>query len=359
MTGGTALIPTLAAWLHDLDPVAFTIPGIGFGVRWYGLSYLVGFILGFLLIRRVATAGKSPLDATRAADFVVAVAIGIVVGGRLGYVLFYSRELLVDFSGSFPFWGVLAINEGGMASHGGMIGALLGSAVFAWRHKLPVFHLADLVAFAAPAGLALGRVANFINGELIGRPVRDSFPLAVKFPQELYRASSAKWNEIAAALPPVGEVFQTADAWSRGLVVYAVQQDLAPVKQAVEPLLTPRHPSQLYAAALEGVFVLLVLAIVYARPRKPGLVAFTFGVTYAIMRILDETWRLPDAQFIEAGQLPAVTQGQWLSIVLLLVTAMGLIWRIKKPAEPLGGWMRSSPDTTATSNENVTPPSRS
>ena len=347
MIGDAAMIPTLAAWLHDLDPVAFTIPGIGFGVRWYGLSYLVGFVLGFLLIRRVVTAGRSPLDAARVADFVVAVAIGIVVGGRLGYVLFYSRELLWDFSGGFPFWGVLAIHEGGMASHGGMIGGLLGCAFFARRHKLPVLHLADLVAFAAPAGLALGRVANFINGELIGRPVSESFPLAVKFPQELYRASGAKWSEVLAVLPPVGEVFQNAEAWSHGLVIYAVQQDLEPVKRAVQPLLTPRHPSQLYAAALEGLLVLIVLAIVYARPRKPGLVAFTFGVTYALVRIIDETWRLPDAQFIEAGRLPAVTQGQWLSMVLLLLTAMALIWRIKKPAEPLGGWMRSSAASAA------------
>ena len=139
-------------------------------------------------------------------------------------------------------------------------------------------------------------------------------------------------------------------------MIYAVQQDLEPVKRAVQPLLTPRHPSQLYAAALEGVLVLIVLAIVYARPRKPGLVAFTFGVTYALVRIIDETWRLPDAQFIEAGRLPAVTQGQWLSMVLLLLTAMALIWRIKKPAEPLGGWMtQATTATTATANS----PSRS
>ena len=339
MTGGASLIPVLAAWLHDLNPVAFTIPGIGFGVRWYGLSYLVGFVLGFLLIKRVAKAGRSPLDATRVADFVVAVAIGIVIGGRLGYVLFYNRELLWSFTPDLPWWGVLAIHEGGMASHGGMIGGLLGCAFFARRHKLPVLHLADLMAFAAPAGLALGRIANFINGELIGRRVRETFPLAVKFPQELYRASSAQWSEVLDALPPASEVFQNVQAWSEGLVIHAVQQDITPVKRAVEPLLTPRHPSQLYAAALEGLLVLLALAIVYVKPRKPGLVTFTFGVTYAIVRIIDETWRLPDAQFIEAGQLPTVTQGQWLSIVLLLLTAMALIWRIRKPADPLGGWL--------------------
>ena len=339
LPGGTTA--TLAAWLHDLDPVAVTVPGIGLPIRWYGLSYLAGFVLGYLLIRRVTKAGRSPLDPKRVADFVVAVAIGVVVGGRLGYVVFYGPHLLFDFSGDIPFWGVLAINDGGMASHGGMIGGLVACGWFARRTAIPTLHAFDLMAFAAPAGLALGRVANFINGELIGRRVSPDMPWAVKFPHELYVLSATRFAEIAGKLPPVASVFPLVDQWSPSLVVFAVQEKVQPVQEAIEPLLTPRHPSQLYAAALEGVLVLVVLAIVYARPRKPGLVAFTFGVTYAIVRIVNELWRRPDARFIDGGQLPAVTQGQWLSIVLLLATAAALVWRLRTPGERLGGWLKA------------------
>ena len=333
---------TLAAWLHDLDPVAITIPGLGLPVRWYGLSYLVGFVLGYLLIKRVATAGRSSLAPPRVADFVVAVAIGIVVGGRLGYVLFYRIDLLWEFTGELPFWGVLAINQGGMASHGGMIGGLLACAYFARRHAVPALHLFDLMAFAAPAGLALGRVANFINGELYGRPVAADFPLAVRFPQEVYDYGPGRWAEVVAALPAVSSVFEGVDTWTRGLVVGAVQWGVEPVREAMAPLLTPRHPSQLYAAALEGVVVLLVLAIVYTRPRRPGVVAFSFGVTYALVRIVNETWRMPDAHLIEGGAMPAVTRGQWLSVALLLVCGAALAWRLRRPAEPRGGWLAQS-----------------
>jgi len=173
-----------AAWVHDLDPFLIQFPK-SFpiaGIRWYGLSYLAGFVIAWLLIRRVLRVGTQPeatLDATgtrrlepqRAADLVINLAIGIVVGGRLGYVLFYRPELFVEFTSSPPFWGALAINKGGMASHGGMVGGTLAVYYFAWRHKVRPLFLGDLFGFGAPLVLFIGRIANLINAELYGLAV--------------------------------------------------------------------------------------------------------------------------------------------------------------------------------------------
>ena len=183
-------------WLHNLDPFAIDLTGtfvgdlMGGGIRWYGLSYLAGFVIGYLLIRRVLTVGVSPLKPTQAMDLVVTIAICVVLGGRLGYVVFYQPSLFVEFTGDVPFWGVFMINKGGMASHGGILGGIGGCLFFAWRkncstpkHKFA--HLLDLMAFGAPLGILCGRIANFINGELIGRACERDFPLAVQFPQEI------------------------------------------------------------------------------------------------------------------------------------------------------------------------------
>lgn len=302
----------LAAWLHNLDPFLLKFPD-GWpleGLRWYGLSYLAGFVVAGLLIRRVTTRGRSPLPPGRVMDFVVALAIGAMVGGRLGYVFFYQPSLLGFIDGP-PYWGVLALNQGGMASHGGMIGTLAGAAWFAWRHKLPTLHLFDLLAFGAPLGLFFGRMANFINGELYGRACAPDFPLAVQFPQEL-------------GDHPLLEAIWAGDPEA---IRYA------------QEVVTTRHPSQLYAGVLEGLVTFAVMLWVYRKPVKPGTAAGIFGMTYAVMRILNENFRQPDS-FIGDGGFEALgmTRGQWLSVVLFVAMA-GLWWFARqRKTESLGGW---------------------
>ncbi len=337
----------LAAWLHDLDPY-FVKLWDGGPIRWYGLSYLAAFVLGWLLVIRITKAGRSPLETARTADFTVAIALGAVIGGRLGYCVFYEPSLLTEFTSQAPFWGVLAINNGGMASHGGMIGTVAAAWVFALRHKVPAMHGLDLTSFAAPLGLALGRLANFVNGELYGRPVDDDFPLAVRFPQEIYEEREVA-ERVWFALDESGMPLEQAAnlEW----VITAIQNGNEFVTPIVEPLLTPRHPSQLYAAAMEGLAVFVVLALFWLKPRKPGTVTALFGITYGMMRILDERFRLPDAQFIAAdGTLPAITRGQLLSGVMVLAGVVMFIWCQKRSAEPLGSWRRGpwSPDQPKT-----------
>ncbi len=146
----SSLLP-LAAWVHNLDPFAIRFTS-DIGIRWYGLSYLLGFAIGYLLIRRVVAVGRTPLTREQIGDLVVTLAIGLVVGGRLGYAVFYQRSLLTDFSADFPWWGLLAINQGGMASHGGMIGGMAACFWFAYRRGIPAMHLLDILAFGVPLG---------------------------------------------------------------------------------------------------------------------------------------------------------------------------------------------------------------
>ena len=329
----------LAAWLHDLDPFLIELPGLpGGGVRWYGLAYIAGFVAGWLLIRRVTTRGRTPLPTDRVTDLVTAVAIGLMVGGRLGYCLFYEPSLLITWDAeAFPWWGALALNRGGMASHGGMIGAVLGVAWFAWRRRLPLLHAVDLIAFAAPAGLLFGRLANFINGELWGRVASASFPLAVRFPQELRVAGIARdaANGDAAAAELYALMFEDPAARSPAALV----QDGAPAAIAYAAQALPaRHPSQLYAALLEGALVLTVGLWVYRRPVKPGTLAAVFGLTYAAARIAGEFFREPDEGI---DLVLGLSRGQYLSLALAAAALTLLVITRRRNSIPLGGWISS------------------
>lgn len=322
----------LAAYLHQLDPFAIEFSR-GFGIRWYGLSYLVGFAIGYLLIRRMVRVGVSTLKPEQVGDMIVAGAVGIVLGGRLGYALFYDRALFYTFSESMPWWNLLALQRGGMASHGGIIGYLIAMLVFAKRRGHSAAHLLDLGAFACALGLGIGRVANFVNGELYGRPCAGDFALAVKFPREIFEWPLSKIEFIAPmleALPPSRQLPL------REHVVHAVQAGNVRVIEALTPLLTPRHPSQLYEAVLEGLVVFLVLGWIWRRPRKPLVIGGWFMVTYGVVRIIVEFFREPDEGIDMWFDL---SRGQWLSFPLV-IAGIVMVWIASRRDVPvMGGWM--------------------
>ncbi|MEO1235265.1 MAG: prolipoprotein diacylglyceryl transferase [Planctomycetota bacterium] len=320
------MTPALAAWLHTIDPYAVKLWDGG-PIRWYGLSYLAGFLLAFLLIKRVTRVGVSTLDPARAADLVITLAIGIVVGGRLGYVAFYQPSLLWQFGDSIPWWGLLDLQGGGMASHGGMLGGIAATWWFARKHKQSWPFMLDLMAFAAPLGLFCGRVANFVNGELIGRRCPPEFPLAVRFPQEAFDSDET--------------YFALQDAFGRELPrnwLDLLQSGNEALRQAAIEVLPTRHPSQLYAATLEGLVVFLVLAIIWIKPRRAGTIGGAFCVTYAVMRLVNENFRQPDTHL--GLQALGLSRGQWLSVPLLLLgfVLIALAWKFKTPR--MGGWRR-------------------
>ncbi len=263
---------------QSLDPVAFSLGPIT--VRWYGIAYVLGFAFAALIIWRVARRWKVRIDEDSLLTILLCAIIGVIVGARLGYCLFYGNGEYLQH----PL-DILMFNKGGMSFHGGLIGALLGGIVAARITHIPYLTLADLGVIAAPVGLFFGRCANFVNGELWGAP------------------TDLPW----------GVVF----GGSAGMVA--------------------RHPSQLYEALLEGVVIFIVLFALSRKnpPRPRGTFLGLFLIMYGCFRFLIEFVREPDAQlgYLWGGWL---TMGQVLSVPLVLVGICVLVYAIRKKLPQCG-----------------------
>lgn len=331
----------LAAILHRIDPFAIHFWG-EVGIRWYGLSYMAGFAFAFGLIYWMAKRGRTPMPPPRVADFVVTVAIGTIVGGRLGYCLFYQRELFIDFGGGFPWWGVLKVWHGGMASHGGILGIVAACLYFARKHKLPVLHLFDLTTLGGSVGIFFGRIANFVNGELLGRPAGEELRWAVMFPQEL-RADDLNDPRMQPIIERVTDmmfegVIRPTEDMLHAIQVAVQQNDEVAKMIADSGVLTPRHPSQLYAALLEGLFMFVALSLIWWKPRKPGVVGGWFLVLYAIVRIVGEQFRMPDDHIADQEfAWLGITRGQLLSGFMLLIGIGCLVWWSRRKVDRISG----------------------
>lgn len=248
----------------QIDPVAFSIGPLK--VHWYGLMYLLGFAIAYVLARYRAAKQVRPWQKEQVADLIFYLALGVIIGGRTGYMLFYNVDQLIAHPLSyFEVW------DGGMSFHGGLLGVILALWLYGLKLKRPFWEMGDFVAPLVPIGLALGRIGNFINGELWGR-VTDM---------------------------PWGMVFPTGG-----------------------PL--PRHPSQLYECLLEGVVLFVVLWWFSAKPRPRGAVSALFLIFYGLFRFLIEFVRQPDPQlgFVAFGWM---TRGQELSIPMVLF-GLVLFW---------------------------------
>src|SRR6476469_1129665 len=269
-------MPLYAIPFPAFDPVLVSFGPIA--IRWYALAYIVGILLGWLYARTVIRSeklwgGPAPLTVTDYDDFVLWVTLGIILGGRLGYVLFYNpSNFAAQPLDSLQLW------KGGMSFHGGFLGCVLAVVLFARHRGLSILSLGDLTCAAGTIGIFLGRIANFINGELWGRPT--DVPWAMVFPS-------------GGALP--------------------------------------RHPSQLYEATIEGLGLLLLLAICIRAGalKRPGLTVGIFAVGYAIARSFCELFREPDAQlgFLWGG----LTMGMLLSVPLLLFGIAMIVIALKRP----------------------------
>lgn len=336
------MIETLA-WVHDLDPFALRITP-GFGVRWYGLAYICGFLAAWLLLQWLARRRLILLTREQATDAMFALILGVLVGGRLGYILVYDRALLTTFTASPPWWGALAINKGGMASHGGIVGAILACWWVARRAGVPTLHVMDMFALATPPGLFFGRLANFINGELLGRivaqPGEPAPWWAVKFPTELVDghrpALTAEQSSRLAGLLERVAPGETHAAAAHTLIT-DIQRGAGAYAKELEPLLSARHPSQLYQAFMEGVVIWATLWIVWRRPRRPGVIAGTFLIVYGVGRVCTEFWRLPDAH-LKVQRPGGLSYGQWLSFGLIAGGVCMLAIAARRAAQRLGGW---------------------
>jgi phosphatidylglycerol:prolipoprotein diacylglycerol transferase len=294
------------------NPVAIHIGPLA--IRWYGLGYLLGFIVASLLLDKMVRDGFLPLTKAAVSDLVAWLVAGVLAGGRLGYAAFYDPRMLVHPLELLKVW------EGGLSFHGGLAGVVVASVWFARRRGVPWGRLADGIALAAPPGIFLVRIANFVNGELFGRIAPAGLPWGMRFPTDpvatalspdLARAGPMHWHDAYAAL-------RSSGAWA-----------------AIAAQVPLRHPSQLYEAALEGLVTGLVLWLVYRLARTtlaPGRLAAAFLLLYSASRFLVEFSRQPDAQFVSAAHplgtvLGPFSMGQILSLVLAVGGVVLMVWR--------------------------------
>jgi phosphatidylglycerol---prolipoprotein diacylglyceryl transferase len=310
----------LSYYLHDLDPFIFRLWD-NIGPRWYGLAYVLAFICGFALLRRFSKQGYLDLRESAVGDFVTWVALfGVMIGGRLGYVIFYRPEMLREPLSIFRVW------EGGMSSHGGILGVVLFTLYYARRHKISWTNLGDNLVVAVPIGLFLGRCANFINGELYGRAANVAW--AIQFPKELLdSANVGEGDRALAACQQIDSSLNSIDA------IVAAARTSPGVATVLRGILTPRHPSQLYEAFLEGVVLFAILWFVRTCMRTPnGFLTGLFLICYSVFRIVVEYFREPDAPLIGL-----FTRGQFFSFFVIALGIGFIVVAKRRPTYPRQG----------------------
>lgn len=325
MLYSTASMNTLSTYIHHLDPILLEIPGTPLALRWYGLAYVAGFVLGYYVLLQLSKRKMYCVEPEKLGDFITAVCIfGVLMGGRLGEFFFYwlPREGWSGFCAD-PLW-VLRVWEGGMASHGGILAVLLVGIWYARKHSLSIPALVDGLAIVAPIGICFGRIANFINGELYGRITTTDNPIAMKFPMEL--ATLPPEQQIAA----VQAMEQAAGAPLPRTGFYDAMLQLCrendAVREALGQYLNPRYPSQLFEAAGEGLIIFLVLISLRLKWKNApaGIFSALFCFLYAAARISSECFKEPDADVWHG-----ITQGQYLSFIVILLGILFLIPAIR------------------------------
>ena len=285
-----------SSYLHfpDFDPVIFSIGPVA--LHWYGLMYLVGFIFAMWLATRRANRPGSGWTKNEVENLLYAGFLGVFLGGRIGYVLFYNFELFLDN----PLY-LFRVWDGGMSFHGGLIGVILVMIIFAKRTKRSFFQVSDFIAPLIPFGLGAGRLGNFINGELWGR-VDPNFKYAMLFP-------GSRTEDIL--------LLQTNPQWQSIFDTYGS---------------LPRHASQLYEMALEGVVLFIILNLYIRKPRPMGSVSGLFLIGYGAFRIIVEFFRQPDAQFTGTW-VQYISMGQILSIPMIVAGVIMMIWAYRRRSQ--------------------------
>jgi len=264
----------MAITINPISPVAFSI--FGLDIRWYALAYVAAFVIGYWLFCRLMRRADSVVSLSKKQmdDLLTAIIIGVIVGGRLGYVLFYDLGYFL----SHPLQ-ILAVWHGGMSFHGGLIGVIMATFIYGHRHTVNAWKILDLLAVVAPIGLFFGRIANFINREVMGRP------------------TDVTWAVVFNGDTPI-----------------------------------PRHPSPLYEATTEGILLFAIMYCLYrytSLKKRPGALAGIMGMGYAVFRMICEIFRAPDAQigFLTSWGL---TMGQLLSLIMFFAGGAIFIFAIRK-----------------------------
>lgn len=321
---------TLADSIHNLSPFLVRFSD-NFGIRWYGLSYVLAFVAGFYLLRVLIRRGYSEMAEEKLVDFITYAAIfGVTLGGRLGYMLLYSPKEF--FANPLIFFNFLG---GGMASHGGIAGLALFTLYFGKRNGYHWRNIGDNLCVVAPVGIAIVRCANFINGELWGNvTTKEATPWAMKFPSELKEipTNSERYRDLIYTTTAIDERAGTPDA------IIELSRDNDRLREAIAGYLEYRHPSQIYQALMEGLALFLILFAVRLKWKNLpyGFLTAFFFIGYATFRIFGEHFRHPDA-----GNFPGteLSKGQFYSLFMYAVGAIFIAYafyerKFRAPLDP-------------------------
>ncbi len=315
----------LAYYLHDLSPYVIRF-GERFAIHKYGLAYVLGFYCCYLVMVHLAKKGFGALKPGQVADFITFGALfGVVLGGRLGFMLFYNIEgFLSNPLTLFKIW------DGGMSSHGGIAGLALYSLWYAWQHKVSWTGIGDNLVVGSPLGILFGRLANFFNGELYGRPAEVAW--AMKFPTEL--------RERGMVPSQIGIFVENNEFPRYSNEIVALAKSTPEGLANLEAVLPPRHPSQLYEGALEGLMLFIILYLVRTQVKgvRNGVLTGLFFLIYAVVRIAVENFREPDNG---DPLMMGITRGQFYSLFMIVIGLTFLIYGLKwggrsTPSDPLG-----------------------
>jgi phosphatidylglycerol:prolipoprotein diacylglycerol transferase len=313
----------LGYYLNTLSPFIWEMTP-GFGPRWYGFAYVLAFLCGYLVYHWLAERRYTEMRPENVADFITWAALfGVLLGGRLGSMLFYNWSGFIhDPLIFFRVW------EGGMASHGGILGLMIFTWWYSRRHHLSWTSIGDSLCVVAPIGLFFGRLANFVNGELYGRAAYH-VSWAVQFPKELLD-DPVLASHAGAILENDPAVAAAAGKMSLSEAIVAAARTDDHVRQALRILLTPRYPSQLIEALLEGVVLFCALWALRTLVKVPrGVITGAFFILYALLRIAGEQFREPGADSPFAFAFGFLTYGQLLSLFLIVIGIGFLAWGFK------------------------------
>lgn len=326
--------------IHNFDPYIFQLAS-GAGLRWYGLAYVASLAFCFFYWRRLAAKRAIELSKSQVVDFTLLNFLAAMAGGKLIFALFYSPRLLVTFSASPPYWGMLDFSQTGNAAFGFLLANLLLCWWYARKHGFSFLRILDFTALAGSLCVVFIRLGNFVNGELIGTVSQTAW--ARKFPEEMYfwLGYAPEWEKLRALGNPVSRWLDPA-VWARwvdvlqanpsltqdpnsepmrflkrgiSLLIEAIQRKNPHITEAIAPLLEPRHPAQLYQALGEGLFVFLALQWLWRRKPAPGKIAAAFTLLYALTRFIVEFWKMPNPWMGYSAL--GLTAAQWMCLVML------------------------------------------
>lgn len=317
--------------VHEWGPIAFNLFGI-VQVHWLGFFLLMGVLASASLTRWLA--GRQGVGLTRpmVGSAVTCIAISALVGGRLGYCLFYQPDLFIKFKSAFPYWGLFASGEGGFSWHGSVLGVVFGGILYSIRTGIGQLYIFDLASFAAPLVIFFSRLGSFVNGEILGKAAPEGTPLAMKYPTEIERWAVEAPDKFAQ----LGHLGTTEPSE----ILARLRAGEEAVRQLLVPMLEYRHAVQLYSAFAEGLGIFFVLFLLWKNPRRSGVVTASYLILAGLVG-----FAMHHYEWVDPTRVPTILgldRYQWLSATTVFFGIVCYFLWTRTTSIAVPGWDRGA-----------------